>query len=323
MALVARTTAAGSRWPSPGRPEALAGGCRRLPVEGDADRAGARGWDASERGARRTRGSRLTLSLADAAPAGGLDGVRSVVMRGRRQQDDGLHRRRPGDGARPSPRMPPSPWSWRRPGRTSSGWPCSRTAPGSPTTCTTTSSSSCSPRHDAPGRGHGTGRRAAPRCSTRSSTPWTRRSSRSGPRSSSCVPTRTPGQPALRRPRGRGRVVPALGFEPRVDFDGPVDAVSDAALSDDALAVVREALSNTAKHARAGSAAVRLTASADRAPHRRVRRRCRHGPVRAPQRARQPPHAGGAPGRDVDDLTAGDRPGHGAHLVRPARLRGT
>jgi signal transduction histidine kinase len=56
-------------------------------------------------------------------------------------------------------------------------------------------------------------------------------------------------------------LVPALGFEPRVDFDGPLDAVSDAALSDDALAVVREALSNTAKHARAGSAAVRLTAS--------------------------------------------------------------
>jgi signal transduction histidine kinase len=57
-------------------------------------------------------------------------------------------------------------------------------------------------------------------------------------------------------------VVPALGFEPRVTFDGPVDAVSDDALSADVLAVVREALSNTAKHAAAGSATVHLHATA-------------------------------------------------------------
>jgi signal transduction histidine kinase len=58
-------------------------------------------------------------------------------------------------------------------------------------------------------------------------------------------------------------VAPALGFEARVDFDGPVDAVSDEELTDDVLAVVREALSNTAKHARAHAAAVRVTASAE------------------------------------------------------------
>jgi signal transduction histidine kinase len=57
-------------------------------------------------------------------------------------------------------------------------------------------------------------------------------------------------------------VAPALGFEARVDFDGPIDAVSDPELADDVLAVVREALSNTAKHAGAGSALVRLHASA-------------------------------------------------------------
>jgi signal transduction histidine kinase len=57
-------------------------------------------------------------------------------------------------------------------------------------------------------------------------------------------------------------VVPALGFEPRVTFDGPVDAVSDAALAADVLAVVREALTNTAKHAFASSASVHLHASA-------------------------------------------------------------
>lgn len=57
-------------------------------------------------------------------------------------------------------------------------------------------------------------------------------------------------------------VVPALGFEPHVSFEGPVDAVSDASLSEDVRAVVREALTNTAKHARASTAGVRLHASA-------------------------------------------------------------
>lgn len=57
-------------------------------------------------------------------------------------------------------------------------------------------------------------------------------------------------------------VARALGFEPHVSFDGPVDAVSDEELSEDVLAVVREALTNTAKHARARSATVRLHATA-------------------------------------------------------------
>jgi signal transduction histidine kinase len=56
-------------------------------------------------------------------------------------------------------------------------------------------------------------------------------------------------------------IVPALGFEPRVSFEGPVDAVSDDDLAADVLAVIREALSNTAKHAEAHSAAVRVEAS--------------------------------------------------------------
>ena len=57
------------------------------------------------------------------------------------------------------------------------------------------------------------------------------------------------------------QVARALGFEPHVGFDGPVDAVSDERLSEDVLAVVREALTNTAKHARARSATVRLHAT--------------------------------------------------------------
>jgi signal transduction histidine kinase len=59
-------------------------------------------------------------------------------------------------------------------------------------------------------------------------------------------------------------VADALGFDPTVSFDGPVDAVSDAQLADDVVAVVREALTNTAKHARAGGAAVHLEASPSR-----------------------------------------------------------
>ncbi len=49
---------------------------------------------------------------------------------------------------------------------------------------------------------------------------------------------------------------PGLGFTPTVRFTGPVDAVVDDALADHLCAVVREALSNVARHARAGSAEV-------------------------------------------------------------------
>ena len=51
-------------------------------------------------------------------------------------------------------------------------------------------------------------------------------------------------------------LVPALGFEASVGFDGPVDSVADHALTEDLVAVVREAVTNVARHARARSAAV-------------------------------------------------------------------
>lgn len=47
----------------------------------------------------------------------------------------------------------------------------------------------------------------------------------------------------------------ALGFEPRIRFDGPVDA-SSTDVAEAVLAVVREALSNVARHARASNAEV-------------------------------------------------------------------
>jgi signal transduction histidine kinase len=53
----------------------------------------------------------------------------------------------------------------------------------------------------------------------------------------------------------------SLGFEPRVLFDGPVDAaVGDDALAADVLAVLREALANVAKHAKATSVDVTVRA---------------------------------------------------------------
>jgi len=58
-------------------------------------------------------------------------------------------------------------------------------------------------------------------------------------------------------------VTPALGFDPTVRFSGLVDTLPDA-VADDLLAVLREALTNTARHADATSADVDLTASPDR-----------------------------------------------------------
>ena len=54
----------------------------------------------------------------------------------------------------------------------------------------------------------------------------------------------------------------SLGFEPRVLFDGPVDAaVGDDALAADLLATLRESLANVAKHAGASSVDVTVRAT--------------------------------------------------------------
>ena len=52
-----------------------------------------------------------------------------------------------------------------------------------------------------------------------------------------------------------------LGAHPDVRFSGPVDTVVDAALADDVMAVVREALTNVVRHAGAGEVGVGLTAT--------------------------------------------------------------
>ena len=58
-------------------------------------------------------------------------------------------------------------------------------------------------------------------------------------------------------------LTPVLGFEPAVRFSGLIDAVGDD-IGEDVLAVVRESLSNVARHARAASAEVDVAATADR-----------------------------------------------------------
>ncbi|HEX2896161.1 MAG TPA: GAF domain-containing protein [Marmoricola sp.] len=57
--------------------------------------------------------------------------------------------------------------------------------------------------------------------------------------------------------------LPVLGFTPTVRIVGPVDTAVSSTLSEQLLAVLREALSNIARHANASAAEVEITASAD------------------------------------------------------------
>ncbi|HXH58162.1 GAF domain-containing sensor histidine kinase [Iamia sp.] len=80
---------------------------------------------------------------------------------------------------------------------------------------------------------------------------------------------------ALQEPtRGRGGVrsdvaalirdaAGSLGFEPRLRFDGPVDAAVPEGIADHLLATLREALANVARHADASHAEVRVETSDD------------------------------------------------------------
>ncbi len=55
-------------------------------------------------------------------------------------------------------------------------------------------------------------------------------------------------------------VAELLGFEPALSLAGPLNAVADARLADDVLAVVRESLTNVAKYSRATEVSVELRA---------------------------------------------------------------
>jgi signal transduction histidine kinase len=55
-------------------------------------------------------------------------------------------------------------------------------------------------------------------------------------------------------------LTPVLGVEPRLLLDGPLDTLSDAAITADVEAVLRETLTNVAKHAHAQSVTVEISA---------------------------------------------------------------
>jgi signal transduction histidine kinase len=59
-------------------------------------------------------------------------------------------------------------------------------------------------------------------------------------------------------------VRPGLGIDPRIDLDGPLDAVGGADLLRDVTAVVREGLINVARHASASNVALNLHATSNR-----------------------------------------------------------
>ena len=55
----------------------------------------------------------------------------------------------------------------------------------------------------------------------------------------------------------------ALGFEPTVRFDGPIDSTIPPGVAEHVIAALREALSNAARHARASQVRVSLSVEAD------------------------------------------------------------
>jgi signal transduction histidine kinase len=56
-------------------------------------------------------------------------------------------------------------------------------------------------------------------------------------------------------------VAPLLGFSPALRFTGPVDTIVADDIAADLIAVVREALSNIARHAHASAAAIEVSAT--------------------------------------------------------------
>ncbi len=55
-----------------------------------------------------------------------------------------------------------------------------------------------------------------------------------------------------------------LGFEPQVDFAGPVDTLVPAGIAEQLVAVIREALSNVARHAQASAVTIDVAADSGR-----------------------------------------------------------
>ena len=189
-----------------------------------------------------------------------------------------------------SPTRPRSRSNWPRPAPSSSARRCSRIASGSPPTCTTTSSNGCSP----------------PGCPCRPWPPFV------GPgqatdrvlatvadldrtiaqiRTSIFALQQTP-QATRRGLRARlldvaAEQADALGFDPALRFSGVLDCPARR-LAEDLEAVLREALSNIARHAHAHTVEVDLTGHPDQVSLAGQRRRHRARPHHPTQRPGQP-----------------------------------
>ena len=110
----------------------------------------------------------------------------------------------------------------------------------------------------------------------------------------------------------------ALGCEPRIRFDGPVDAM-DERVAAELLPTLREALSNVAKHSGASSVGGRrrLRRGGDPARARQRPGNARHTDRRA--RSPQPQRAGGEAGRTLPGVVA-PRRRHRARVDGAQRL---
>ncbi len=119
---------------------------------------------------------------------------------------------------------------------------------------------------------------------------------------------------------------PVLGLVPRVRFSGPLDTVLDEATVDEVEAVLREALTNIARHAHASAVEVAMTASQGWLEISRPRRRSRPGLPLAVERVGQPGRPGRAARRSVHSgprqrRRRGHRRGYGHRARTRTRTR--
>ena len=108
-----------------------------------------------------------------------------------------------------------------------------------------------------------------------------------------------------------GDAAPALGFEPTVVFDGPVDTATPRAVAEDLEATAREALANVARHAAAHHVEVRVTVrdgDAGAGGHRRRHRTTSPGHPR---------------GHGLDNMTHRAARHHGTFQLRAGPTGGT
>ena len=137
-------------------------------------------------------------------------------------------------------------------------------------------------RHAAAGGGRSAAGRSSASGCARASRTSTAPSVTSAPRSSSCRPRAASPCAATSRP-WPGSTSRSSGFTPTVRTSGPLDTVVPDVLREQLLPVLREALSNVARHAHATRVEVEVVVDAGHAAAHRPRRRDRARPEGAPR----------------------------------------